>query len=86
MREERNINRGREQYLEYATQEPIDAMRLKGEHVILVLVSGRETGRSSAVRLRLCTTFNHLKQLPGNILLSKSYGMAKSRIRVSGGE
>ena len=30
MREERNLNRARENYLEYAPQEPIDATRQKG--------------------------------------------------------
>ena len=80
MREERNLNRPREKYLEYAPQEPIGAMRQKGENVVCMLVSGREKGRSSIVRLRICMPLNHLKQLPENNLLSKSYDMAKSRI------
>ena len=41
MREERNLNRARENYLEYAPQEPIDAMRQKGVKVTSMLVSGR---------------------------------------------
>ena len=41
MREERNLNRARENYLEYAPQEPIDAMHQKGVKVTSVLVSGR---------------------------------------------
>ena len=41
MREERNLNRVRENYLEYAPQELIDAMRQKGVKVTSMLVSGR---------------------------------------------
>ena len=40
--EERNLNRARENYLEYALQEPIDAMRQKDKKVTSMLVSGRE--------------------------------------------
>ena len=42
MREERNLNRARGKYLEYAPHEPIDAMRQKGVKVTSMLVSGRE--------------------------------------------
>jgi hypothetical protein len=42
MHEERNLNRAREHYLEYAPQEPIDALRQKGVKVTSMLVSGRE--------------------------------------------
>ena len=84
MHEERNLNRAHEKYLEYAPQEPIDAMRLKGENVMLMLASGRGTGRSSAVRLRLCMAFNNLKPFPKNILLSKSSDISKSSMPVSG--
>ena len=41
MREERNLNRARENYLEYAHREPINAMRQKGVKVTSMLVSGR---------------------------------------------
>jgi hypothetical protein len=41
MREKRILNRARENYLEYAPQEPIDAMRQKGVKVTSMLVSGR---------------------------------------------
>jgi len=82
MHEERNLNRAHEKYLEYAPQEPIDAMHQKGENVIYMRVSDRKKGRSLAMRLvRLCMEFNILNQLPGNIILSKSYDMATSRIR-----
>ena len=50
MHEERNLNRAHEKYLEYAPQEPIDAMRQKGENVIYMRVSDRKKGRSSAMR------------------------------------
>jgi hypothetical protein len=40
--EERILNRARENYLEYALQEPIDAMRQKDKKVTSMLVSGRE--------------------------------------------
>ena len=33
--------------------------------------------RKPVVHTRLCMTFNNLKQLPENILLSKSYDMSK---------
>ena len=56
-------------------------MRQKGENVIYMRVSDRKKGRSSATRRRLCMEFNILNQLPGNIILSKSYDMATSRIR-----
>ena len=37
MREEQNLNRARENYLEYAHREPIDAMRQKGVKVTSML-------------------------------------------------
>ena len=58
-------------------------MRQKGEHVIYMLVGGREKRQSSAVRLRLCIAFNNLKQLPENSLLRKSYDMEKVENTVS---
>ena len=47
MREERNLNRAREKKFKNAPQEPIEAMRRKGEHVICMLVRGWGKGWSS---------------------------------------